>query len=192
MPAGDGYIDVVRTTPASNHAGQVVRQVGEVSAVAAAESVANPTAFQRLSHDMLWNQSTWDRAMGNVEGTAFANAIRTGATAESSDITNYNHRGAAFVLNYSTGGTSNLIMMRVQGKDEAVSDTYYNIFSTVTLSATGTAAYTVYPGISAGAQAALVSGGSANHVLPRTFRVQVIQSGTSLTANFGVGYSMIV
>ena len=160
--------------------------------VVPSDSKTNDPAMQVLAHGLHWNETTWDRNRGNVEGVALTNAIRTGATAQSSDIVNYNHRGAMFTLNYSTGGTSNLIMMRVQGKDEALSDTYYNIFSTVTLSATGSASYTVYPGVSAGAAAALVSSGSANHVLPRTFRVQVIQSGTSLTANFGVGYSMIV
>ena len=160
--------------------------------VVPSDSKTNDPGMQILAHGLRWNETTWDRERCNVEGVALANAIRTGATAESDDIINYNHRGAMVTLNYSTRGGTNLIMMRVQGKDEALSDTYYNIFSTVTLSATGSASYTVYPGISAGAQAAVVSSGSANHVLPRTWRVQVVQSGTSLTANFGVGYSMIV
>lgn len=189
MPAG--HIEVVSTTPESNRQGFVVRQVGEVSPVAAAEAVANPTAFQRLAHGMVWNSATWDREMGNIDGTAMANAIRTGATAEGSDIVNYNHRGAHFVLNYSTGGTSNLIMMKVQGKD-SLTGTYYNIATTVTLSATGSAAYVVYPGVTAGASTLMVSSGAASSVLPRTWRVSVVQSGTSLTANFGVGYSMIL
>lgn len=189
MPSG--YVETVSTTPESNREGYVVRQVGEVSPVAAAESLANPTAFQRLSHGLLWNQSTWDREMGNIDGTAMTNATRTGATADGSDIINYNHRGAHIVLNYSTGGSSNLIMMKVQGKD-SLTGIYYNIATTVTLSATGSAAYIVYPGVTAAASTLMVSSGAASAVLPRTWRVSVVQSGTSLTANFGVGYSMIV
>ena len=159
--------------------------------VVPSDSKTNDHAMQVMAHGLKWNGTTWDRERCNIEGTALANQIRTGATAESSDITNYNHRGAHFILNYSTGGTSNLIMMRIQGKDP-LGGTYYNIVSTVTLSATGGAAYMIYPGVTAAAAAAVVSGGGANAVLPRTWRVQVVQSGTSLTANFGVGYSMIV
>ena len=155
------------------------------------DTATNAAAIQEMAFGMRWNGTAWDRERCNVEGTALANAIRTGATAESADIINYNHRGAHMVLNYSTGGTSNLIMMKVQGKD-ALTGIYYNIVSTVTLSATGSAAYMIYPGVTAAAAAAVVSGGGANAVLPRTWRVQVVQSGTSLTANFGVGYSMIV
>lgn len=186
MGAGDGYIDVTRTTPASNVAGYAVRQVGEVSPVAAAEAVANPTAFQRLSHGMLWNQTTWDREMGNVDGTAISMGTRTAVTVESADLINYNHRGVHVALHYSTG-TANLVL-RIQGKDE-FSDVYYNLVTGVSVSATSTAVYKVFPGISAGA--AGITGQSVNDVLPRTWRVTVVGSGTSATANYGVGYSLI-
>ena len=159
--------------------------------VVPSDSKTNDAAMQEMAYGLRWNESAWERERGNTEGTAMSNAIRTGATANGSDIINYNHRGAHVVLNYSTGGTSNLIMMNVQGKDP-LTGVYYNIVSTVTLSATGSAAYMIYPGVTAAAAAAVVSSGGANGVIPRTWRVQVVQSGTSLTANFGVGYSMIV
>lgn len=184
MPAG--HVEVVSTTPASNREGYVVRQVGEVSPVAAAEALANPTAFQRLSHGMLWNQATWDREMGNVDGTAIAMGTRTAVTVESSDLINYNHRGVHVALHYSTG-TANLVL-RIQGKDE-FSDVYYNVATGVSISASSTAIFKLYPGISVGA--ATITGMSVNDVLPRTFRVMVVGSGTSATANYGVGYSLI-
>lgn len=184
MPAG--YVEVVSTTPASNREGYVVRQVGEVSPVAAAEALANPTAFQRLSHGMLWNQATWDREMGNVDGTAITIATRTAVTVESADLINYNHRGVHVALHYSTG-TANLVL-RIQGKDE-LSDVYYNVATGVSISASSTAIFKLYPGISAGG--ATISGMSVNDVLPRTFRVTVVGSGPSATATYGVGYSMI-
>ena len=187
----NGVVKVTNTNPDSNAEGFAVRQVGIPSAAAAAEGLANPTTVQQLAHGLRWNSATWDREMGNIDGTAMTNATRTGATADGSDIVNYNHRGAHFVLNYSTGGTSNLIMMKVQGKD-SLTGIYYNIATTVTLSATGSAAYIIYPGITSGAGVAMVSSGAASALLPRTWRVSVVQSGTSLTANFGVGYSMIV
>ena len=185
MPAG--HVEVVSTTPASNREGYVVRQVGEVSPVAAAEALANPTAFQRLAHGMLWNSATWDREMGNIDGTALANATRTVASVDSADIINYNHRGAHVVLNYSTGAA--LLVLRIQGKDE-LTDTYYSLVTSASLSATtGAAIFKIYPGIAA--VAATNTGGAANDVLPRTWRVEVVATG-SLTTNYGVGYSMIV
>lgn len=186
MPAG--HVEVVSTTPASNREGYVVRQVGEVTPVAAAETLANPTAFQRLSHGLLWNQTTWDREMGNIDGTAVSQATRTVSTFTGADIINYNHRGVHIVFNYSTGAA--LLNLNIEGKDE-LSDTYYRIANTVTLSATGSAAYRIYPGLSSGSATALVSAGSVNDVLPRTWRV-VVQATVSVTANYGVGYSMIV
>ena len=184
MPAG--HVEVVATTPESNRQGYVVRQVGEVSPVAAADALANPTAFQRLAHGLLWNETTWDRERGNLDGTAIAMGTRTAVTVESGDIVNYNHRGAHVALHYSTG-TANLLL-RIQGKDE-FSDVYYNIASGVSISASSTAIFKVYPGISAGA--AGITGMSVNDVLPRTWRVMVVGSGTSATANYGVGYSLI-
>jgi hypothetical protein len=183
MPVG--HVEVTSTTPESNREGYVVRQVGEVSPVAAAESLANPTAFQRISHGLLWNSATWDREMGNIDGTALADASRTAGTVEGADIINYNHRGAHVVIQRSTGNAH--LLLTIQGKDELF-DAYYNIFSGVTLSGTGTASYIVYPGVSA--VAANISLGVSSTVLPRTWRVKVVPS-TSPTAAYGVGYSLI-
>lgn len=184
MPAG--YVETVATTPESNREGMVVRQVGEVSPAAGADAIDNPTAFQRLSHGLVWNGATWDRARGNIDGTAIAMGTRTAVTVESGDIVNYEHRGAHVALHYSSG-TANLLL-RIQGKDE-FSDVYYNVGVGVSVSATSTAVYKIYPGISAGA--AGITGASFNDVLPRTWRVTVVGSGTSATANYGVGYSLI-
>jgi hypothetical protein len=219
----DGYQVVATTTPNSNDAGTVVRQVGIGSAAAAADGAANPTTIDMKAYGLVWNGATWDRALGaadnadgvavatqgaarvvaetmrfngttwdrvrnNVDGTALATATRTAGTVESADIVNYNARGVHVALHYSVGQAN--LVLRIQGKD-ALSGGYYNQVTTATISATNGAAvaiYKLYPGISAGA--ATNVGGSANDVLPRTWRVQVVPSG-SPTATYGVGYSMI-
>ena len=181
----EGYVDIVRRNPQSNEAGYVVRQVDMGSAAAAAEGLANPTALRHLAFGMTWNGATWDREMGNVDGTALADATRTAGTVEGADIINYNHRGAHVVIQRSNGNAH--LVLRIQAKDE-LSDAYYNLVTTATLSGTGAAAFKIYPGISAGA--AVLAGGSANDVLPRTWRVTVVPS-TSPTAAYGVGYSLI-
>jgi hypothetical protein len=150
-------------------------------AVVPADGATNEAALQQLAFGLLWNETTWDRARGNIDGTALAQATRASGTAASSDIINYNHRGCHVVLHYSTGSAN--LLLRIQAKDEA-SDSYYNLFSTATLSSTATTVYKLFPGISVGPA-------SINDVLPRTWRVIVVPSAT-LTANYGVGYSMIV
>ena len=179
MPVG--HVEVVSTTPESNREGFVVRQVGEVSPVAATDSLANPTAFQRLAHGMQWNNAAWEREYANFRATVISNANRTVDSADSGQISNFNHRGLHAVLHYSSGEAA--INLRVEGHD-LNSGSYYAIASTATVSASGTTAYVLYPGISAGPA-------SFNTVLPRVFRLRVVATG-SLTANYGVSYSLIV
>lgn len=216
----DGYAVVTRTNPATNDAGAVVRQVGIPSAEAAADGTANPTTIGMRAFGLLWNGTTWDRQLGaadnadgvavatqgaarmvaenmvfngtawdryrnNIDGTALAIATRTAGTVESADIINYNHRGVHVVLHYSSGQA--ILVLRIQGKD-ALSGTYYNQATSVSISGTGAAVFKLFPGISAGAGG--ITGQSVNDVLPRTWRVQVVPTG-SPTAIYGVGFSLI-
>ena len=181
-------VGAIFTTEAAGAAsGLVVRQAG-ISITAAADGQANVSGIQQLTHGLVWNGTTWDRARGNIDGTAISQAVRTAVTVESSDIINYEHRGAHVVMHYSLG-TANLVL-RIQGKNEA-SGTYYNLLTTASISVTSSPAFIIYPSISAGGATAPAGGGQRSDVLPRTWRVTVVGSGTSATANYGVGFSMI-
>ena len=186
--AVDGVPSFTSAAPAETAMGAVVRQVGVPVASAAADGMSNPTTINIESFGLVWNGATWDRARGNIDGTAISQAVRTAVTVEGSDIINYEHRGAHVVMHYSLG-TANLVL-RIQGKDEA-SDTYYNLLTTASISVTSSPAFIIYPSISAGGATAPAGGGQRSDVLPRTWRVTVVGSGTSATANYGVGFSMI-
>jgi len=183
--AVDGVVKVTTTNPASNAEGFAVRQVGVPSAEAGGDSISNPTTVGQLGFGLQWNATTWERARGNLDGTALSISQRTAGTVESADIINYGHCGAHVVLHYSSGAA--ILLLRVQGKDE-LSDVYYNLTSAVSISATSTAVFKIYPGLSA--NAAGITGQSVNDVLPRTWRVTIVPSG-SATATYGVGYSLI-
>ena len=181
MPAGDGYVDVVRGNPLSAHAGFVVRQVGIPSASAAGDASENPTTIPLYAHQLAWNNTGWDRFRCNMDLTALASAART-ATAETAAITNFNHRGLHAVLDPSTIGGA-VLTMRIQAQD-VLSGEYYTVATGPSVSANGASVLKLYPGISAGAA-------SINDVLPRTFRITVIPTG-SVTATYAVGYSLIL
>ena len=181
MPAGDGYVDVIRTNPASTHAGFVVRQVGIPSASAAADASENPTTIPLYAHMLQWNNTGWDRYRANMNITGFASASRT-ATAETAAIVNYNHRGLHAVIDPTTIGGA-VLTMRIQAQD-AEGTSWYTVATGASLSANGASVLKLYPGISAGAA-------SINDVLPRTFRITVIPTG-SVTATYSVGLSLIV
>lgn len=139
------------------------------------------------TYPMYWNGVTWDLGRGNLNGTAISAASRTAGTVESSDIVNYDHRGAHVFVHRSVGNAH--LVATVQGKD-ALSGRYYNLLTTATMSGTGGAAFILYPGVSAGSATAPATGGQRSEALPRTWRVMVVPS-TSPTSSWGVGYSMI-
>ena len=183
----DGVPALTTRNPISTDVGAVVRQVGIPSADAAADGMANPTTIGMEAFKLVYNDTTWDRERSNINGTALADATRTTGTADSGDIINYVARGAQIVLNYSTG-TANMVL-RVLGKD-ALSSAYYTLMSTGSISATGAVMFEIYPGVSAGGATTPATGGSRSDVLPRTWRVTVLPSG-SVTAAYSVGYSLI-
>lgn len=154
--------------------------------VVPSDSKTNDAAMQQMVFGLLWNESLWERARGNVDGlTAISDATRTAGTVEGADQINYDHRGAHIICTRSTGNAH--LLLTIQGKDELM-DRYYTVATGVTLSGTGVAAFIVYPGNSVAA--ASVTGGKFNESLPRTWRVRVVPS-TSPTAAYAVGYSLI-
>lgn len=130
----------------------------------------------------LFNGSTWDRMYGNTESTLLASAART-ATTTSTDQTNYNARGVHVAINVTVAGTSNLTVT-VQGKDP-ISGTYYTILAGAAITGTGITILKIYPGITA------VANGSANDILPRTFRVSCAK-GDASSWTYSVAASLVV
>lgn len=130
-----------------------------------------------------FNETTWDRHRGNVNGTALASAART-ATAISSDITNYNSRGIIVFLNVTVASGTGGLVVQMQLKDP-IGGLYKQVHANPTaITATGLQAYTFYPGNNnAGVQ--------FNYFLSRTFAIQV-QHNDASSYTYSVGYSLIV
>ena len=154
-------------------------------AFAMADAEANPTLPRVSSKQQLFNDSTWDRQRGNYEATVFASAART-TTTNSSDITNYNARGARFTLDITAAsGTSPTLDVKMQMKD-TLSGKYVDIASAVFAqkTTTGTDELILYPGV------AETANESVSDILPRVYRAVATIAGTTpsftftLTANY--------
>lgn len=131
----------------------------------------------------VFNGAANDRLRGNVNAGALVTlAAQAAGTVNSADQTNYNGRGAQVSVNVSAITTATLTI-NIQGKD-SVSGVYYTLLSSTALATTGLTNLTVYPGVPVTANA------STPQVLPRTWRVQAVVTGTSVTAT--VGASVIV
>jgi len=76
------------------------------------------------------------------------------------------------------------VVATLQGKDP-VSGNYYNLLVGVAIVATGTTVLKIYPGITALANA------SANDVLPRTWRVNLVHADTD-SITYSVGAVLVV
>lgn len=183
----DGVTQITSSSPDSAAPALVVRQVGTSSVDALADGAANPVATGLGSFGLVWNGATWDRGRGNIDDTVLAVATRATGTAASSDIVNYEHRGVHLTMDYSAGDAN--LVLRLQAKDP-VGGKYQTMLSTASISAKAVAVFSMYPGISAGPAGTIATGGSVNNVLPRTFRVTVLPSG-SATASYSVGMSLI-
>lgn len=129
------------------------------------------------------NGTTVDLQRANTDITVLASAART-ATASSSDITNYNGRGAHIVINVTAVTSTPSVVFTVEGKD-ALSSAYYTILTSAAITGTGTTALTVYPGATAAASVAV------SQILPRTWRVTATH-GDADSITFSVGASVIL
>jgi len=121
-----------------------------------------------------FNEATFDRQRNNTEVTLLASAART-ASVNSADFTNFNAKGAHFVIDVSLDPASASITVTIEGKDP-LSGEYYDILVSAAIDSTGITILKVYPGIST------LANGAASDILPRTFRVKVAAVDTdSLT-----------
>lgn len=124
------------------------------------------------------NGGSADAIHNNMDTASLVTLTAAAAgTTNSADQTNYNGRGLQLVIDI-TAATAMTLTINIQGKD-AASGKYYTILSSAALAAIGTTNLTVYPGATV---AANVSNGQP---LPRTWRVQTVVTGTSVTATLG-------
>jgi len=138
---------------------------------------------QNNSFGYLFNGTGFDRQRGNTTETLLANAART-ASVDSADFVNHNATGAHFIINVSALSDTPSIVVTVQGLDDA-SDTYYDVLISTAITTTGTTVLKVHPGISP------IVNGSANDMLPRTYRVSVTHADTdSITYSVGANLTL--
>lgn len=129
----------------------------------------------RLS--LLNGTGTYDMARNNGAITILPSAARTIAT-DSADFTNFNWRGAIFVIDI-TAGTTPLLTFTVQGKDP-VSGKYFTQLQSLALAAVGTTILYVYPGVTA------TNNLAATAPLATTFRMDVaVGNANSITYSVG-------
>lgn len=109
----------------------------------------------------------------------------TAATATQStvDINTFAFKGATVILDVSSAGTSSL-QVQIQGKDYSNSGNYWTLLQSSAISANGTTAHTLYPGITAatGANAST----AVSMILPQWIRIRVV-AGNANPATYTVG-----
>lgn len=122
----------------------------------------------------------------NEDTAALVTLSAASAGGNSADQTNLVGRGVKLAIDITAiTGTSPTLTVKVQGKD-AASGKYYDILSSVALSAAGTTVLEVYPGIANAANSTL------GVTLPKTWRVSYAIGGTTPAVTATIGASVIV
>lgn len=136
-----------------------------------------------MNYPMVFNGSTWDRQRNNQNITVLSSSART-ATNQSATQTNYNSRGLHLVINVTSITSTPSITVDIQGQD-SVSSEWYNILTSVAITATGRTIMKVYPGIGQ------IANQAAADILPRTWRVNVTHANAN-SITYSIGASVIV
>lgn len=191
---GDGTFSVA--VAGTGVGGAAVVDTEMPAAVAAADNMGNPTAPQVLAHLMAFDGTTWDRVRGvtnadnqtptvlipvqansylfdgtnsdrerpNTEETILTSAARTAD--QTVNATNFNARGAIFVIDVTAIAATPSITVTIRGRDTLSGQTY-DILTGVAITAVSKQTLKVYPGMTAAANTV------ANEPLPREFQVFV-------------------
>ena len=154
------------------------------TAAALSDSTANSTCPQVGAAREQYNESTWERTRGNTTLTVFSSSART-ATSNSSDQTNYNHRGALIYINVTSITSSPSVVFTVTGKDPIGVTNYNTILTSAAITGTGLTVLKIYPGVTVSANVAV------SDVLPRTWRVTATH-GNADSITFSVAAYMIL
>jgi len=157
----------------------------QIDQIAAAPNEVNPMDVRPWNDD---GTGQGQRQMGNIVGTLLASAARTTNTSGVA-LANPNHRGLILYLNVTAvSGTTPTIQLRVNAIDP-ITGTAFPIWTPAALAppvATTEYVYALYP--SALAESFTVS---LNGVLPRTWSVDVLITGTTPSVTFSLGYSLL-
>lgn len=134
-------------------------------------------------HNTRWNGTTYDREYGNIDLGKLITA--TGATTTQTSATQINPtaRGIKVVLQTTTIGTGS-VTLHIQWED-AGTGTWTDLLVGAAVTTNVTNVYDVYPGRTA------VANVTANDVLPRNWRVQVVANNAN-AATYSVSANLIV
>ena len=146
--------------------------------------------LKAAEHGYLFNETTWDRQRGSVDGIALASAVRNTGTFNSPDIVAYNARGILCFVNITAvpgGGVA--IAPAIQFKDPA-SGVYYNAPGSVGVTGTDQRAAAVTAVSSFIIQVGNVNTAFTSSVIARTWRVSVTHSAPG-NFTYSVGYSLM-
>lgn len=144
---------------------------------------SSPTGITGVC-EMLFNGTTakYDRRRNNNDVIGLASAARTSTTSTPDQIS-YNFQGLIVGVNVTALTATGTLTVTIEGKD-AISSTYYTLFTGTAIATTGYFPYQFYPG------AAITSGVSAAGRVPRTFRVTVTH-GNGVSITYSVNLSML-
>lgn len=156
---------------------------GLVSQPTDGASAAAPLSVASFQSGFNSATATWDRWRSNQDSISLlASAART-TTQTVADQTNFNGRGVVVTLDVTSAGTGS-ITLEIDYKDP-VSGKYLPLLTGAAVVANGTTQYTVYPGITAAANAA------ASMILPRTWRV-VVTANNANPVTYSVGAAVLL
>ncbi len=115
-------------------------------------------------------------------GLVMQGVART-TTQASPDINTLNFKGLTVIFDVPSIGTASLTVA-VEGKDYSNSGNYWTLLASSAITANGTTAHTIYPGITA---ATAANGNtSVSNILPVWLRIRVI-AGNGNPASYTVG-----
>lgn len=151
------------------------------AAAATADAAAGPTTTSVYADSMLFNGASWDRTRGNVQAAVDTSGART-VSGTGTTIINYNATGAKFWLNVTAAsGTTPTLVWKVQWSPDG-GTTWVDLdatnLATTSITTTGTAVLSVYPGMVAAANSV------ANNILPRHWRSAWTIGGTTPSFTF--------
>lgn len=184
---GDAQLDTRANLKATLYGADTVTPVS-VGSGALADGTTNTQtgAVTVRNSGLLFNNTSWDRARGNVDTGALVTHTAASAGTTSADQVNYNGRGLKLVIDVTAiTGTSPTLTVTIQGKDTA-SGKYYTLLASAALTATGTTVLEVYPGVGVTANV------SASTTLPRTWRVSTAIDGTTPAVTATIAASVIL
>jgi hypothetical protein len=134
---------------------------------------------------LVYNGSTWDRWRNNLAGTVLASAAR-GSTTNGSDLTSYNGKRLALIVNVSDASAGGSITPSLQVKD-SISGSYFTVWTaSVAITTATTVAYLFGPGESGGSWTEKLAFG----VPGRTFRF-VFTANNANNLTYSASYELM-